>query len=99
MIYDLSIIIPFYNSKKFINKSLKNSLEISKKKISIEIIYINNNSGDGAEIILKKKIKDLKNIKFFNTKKKEGMGPGVARNLGVKKANSSLLMFLDIDLF
>ena len=25
------------------------------------------------------------------------MGPGVARNLGVKKANSSLLMFLDID--
>jgi len=97
MIYYLSIIKPFYNSKKFIDKSIKNSLEISKKNPNTEIIYINNNSSDGSAIILKNKIKNIKNIKFFVTNKKDGMGPGVARNLGIKKANSDLIMFLDAD--
>lgn len=97
MIYDLSIIIPFYNCKKFIDKSLENSIGVSKKNFKVEIIYINNNSNDGSEIILKNKIKNLKNIKFFYTSKKNGMGPGVARNLGIKKASSNLLMFLDVD--
>ena len=96
MIYYLSIIIPFYNSRKFIDKSIKNSLEISKKNPNTEIIYINNNSNDGSGIILKNKIKNIKNIKFFVTNKKDGMGPGVARNLGVKKANSDLIMFLNL---
>lgn len=97
MNYDLSIIIPFYNSKKFIEKSLRNSLEISKTNSNVEIIYINNNSNDGLENILKKKIKNLRNIKIFTTDKSKGIGPGIARNLGIKKTNSNLIMFLDID--
>ncbi len=97
MIYDLSIIIPFYNSKKFINRSLKNSLEISKKNHNVEIIYVNNNSKDLSSSIIKNKIKNSKNIKIFKTIKKNGMGPGIARNLGIKKANSKFLIFLDVD--
>lgn len=75
MIFELSIIIPFYNANKFINKSLKESLEISKRNSNIQIIYINNNSIDGSNTILRSKIKNLKNIKLFNTNKKKGMGP------------------------
>ena len=97
MIFDLSIIIPFYNANKFINKSLKDSLKISKRNSNIQIIYINNNSIDSSNTILKSKIKNLKNIKLFNTNKKKGIGPGVARNLGIKKADSNLIMFLDVD--
>jgi len=97
MTCNLSIIIPFYNCNKFVYKSLKNSLEISRKNSNIEIIYINNNSTDSSNIFLKDKIKNSKNIKLFNTNKKKGMGPGIGRNLGIKKANSNLIMFLDID--
>ncbi len=97
MTYFLSIIIPFYNCGRFINKSIKNSLELSKINPNIEIIYVNNISTDGSDITLKNKIKNIKNIKSYITNKKNGMGPGVARNLGIKKANSKLIMFLDVD--
>jgi len=97
MTYFLSIIIPFYNCGRFINKSTKNSLELSKINPNIEIIYVNNISTDGSDITLKNKIKNIKNIKSYITNKKNGMGPGVARNLGIKKANSKLIMFLDVD--
>ena len=97
MIYDLSIIIPFYNSKKLVNQSLKKLLRINKIFSNIEIIYVNNNSSDGSEAIVKNKIKNLENISLYKTSKEMGMGPGVARNLGIKKSNSNNLFFLDID--
>ena len=97
MSYDLSIIIPFYNSKKLVNQSLKNLLRINKTFSNIEIIYVNNNSNDGSEAIVKSKIKNLENISLYRTSKEMGMGPGVARNLGIKKSNSNNLFFLDID--
>ena len=67
MIYDLSIIIPFYNSKKFINRSLKNSLEISKKNHNVEIIYVNNNSKDLSSSIIKKYLQKypLRKLNYF----------------------------------
>lgn len=96
MKYNLTIIIPFYNSKKFISKSLDNCCKISKKH-KIEIIYIDNNSTDKSYLIVKKKIKNLKNIKLYKTKKEMGMGPGIARNLGIKKTSSENILFLDVD--
>ena len=80
-----------------LTKNKKNSLELSKINPNIEIIYVNNISTDGSDITLKNKIKNIKNIKSYITNKKNGMGPGVARNLGIKKANSKLIMFLDVD--
>jgi len=94
---DFSIIIPFYNANKFVKLSLENTLEISKKNSNIEIIYVNNNSKDSSYSKIKNKIKNLKNFKIYNTNKKKGMGPGIARNLGIKKSNSKFLTFLDID--
>ena len=96
MIYNLSIIIPFYNPKKIINQSLKNSIELA-NNFNIEIIYIDNNSDDYSKNIIIKKIKKIKKIKLFKTNKKLGMGPGVARNIGIRKAKSNLLLFLDVD--
>lgn len=97
MLKDFSIIIPFYNANKFVKQSLKNTFEISKKNSNVEIIYVNNNSKDNSYSKIKNKIKNLKNFKIFTTNKKKGMGPGIARNLGIKKSNSKFLTFLDID--
>ena len=96
MIYNLTIIIPFYNSEKFILKNLDIFLKIP-KKFNIEIIYIDNNSTDKAFSIISKRIKDLKDIKLFKTNKQLGMGPGIARNLGVLKSNSKYILFVDVD--
>jgi len=96
MNYDLTIIIPFFNAQKFIQRNLNCCLEIL-KKYKIEIIYIDNNSNDKSFYIIKKHIKNKKNFRLFKTLKKFGMGPGIARNLGVKKAKSNFILFLDVD--
>ena len=59
MNYDLTIIIPFYNSKKNILKNFNKYLKISKEN-KIEIIYIDNNSTDNTNLVIKKK-----NYRFF----------------------------------
>ena len=95
MKYLLSIIIPFKDSKKFINKNLSCCIKLSKNS-NVEIIYINNLSSQKLDF-LKKKISKLKNINLYNTPKKDGIGPGIGRNLGIKKSKAKFILFLDID--
>ena len=85
MSFEISVIIPFLNAYKFINKSFQNSKDIIKKE-NIQIIYIDNNSKDGSASILKRKISNIKSISLLKTKKSMGLGPGIARNLGTKFA-------------
>jgi glycosyltransferase involved in cell wall biosynthesis len=96
MSYELSIIIPFQNSKSFINQSLKNTTLLA-NKYNIEIIYINDNSKDNTNNIITNNINNINNIKLFKTNLKKLWGPGIARNVGIRKAKSNLLLFLDVD--
>ena len=88
MKYLLSIIIPFKDSKKFINKNLSCCIKLSKNS-NVEIIYINNFSSQKFDF-LKKRISKLKNINLYNTPKKDGIGPGIGRNLGIKKSKENM---------
>ena len=97
MKYNLSIIIPFFNSRKFIKKNFDNIYSIYEKFKEIEIIYIDNNSSDNSYEILKKKISLIKNIRIYKANKKKMRSPGVARNLGLIKSKSKYILFLDID--
>ena len=97
MKYNLSIIIPFFNSRKLIEKNFKKIYNLKKKFNGVEIIYIDNNSTDKTYKILKKKQLILKNFSLFKTDKKKGQGPGVARNLGVIKSKSEYILYLDVD--
>lgn len=97
MKYKITIIIPFYNSKKFIKISLSNILTLSQKLKNIEIIYVDNNSTDNSYKIVKDNIINYNNIRLFKTAKKYGQGPGIARNLGVLKSNSEYILYLDAD--
>jgi len=91
----LSIVIPFRDSKKFINKNLLCCNNIA-KNLNIEIIYVDNCSSENIDFF-GKKISKIKNIALYKTKKKEGFGPGIARNLGIRKSKSKFILFLDID--
>lgn len=87
-----SIIIPVYNSEKYLDKCLTSVLNQSFE--DYEIIVINDGSTDNSLDIMNK-YKD--NINICNVKEKRGVGPSYARNLGVRKAKGDYILFLDSD--
>lgn len=90
-----SIIVPFHNSKKTIKRCL-NSAFHQIGDIKYEIILINDFSNDGSDIIVKNFIKNKNNFIYICSKKKT-IGPGYARNLGIKGSSGKYLYFLDSD--
>ena len=86
----ISVIVPFNNGKKYLERCLKNLSKIEYD--DYEIILIDDFSKDNSEQIAKK----YNNIKYFYTKE-ETTGVGNARNLGIEKASSKYIMFVDVD--
>ena len=87
----ISVIVPVYNGKNFINNFFINLENQSFK--NFEIILINDGSTDNCiEKLNKLKIKRLK---IFSLKKNKGVS--AARNLGIKKAKGEFIYFIDID--
>jgi len=90
---NISIIIPVYNSEKFIEECISNTLNKIDKKI--ELIIINDNSTDNTKKICVKFLNKKNNIRLINLKK--NCGVSVARNIGIKEAKGKYLIFLDSD--
>lgn len=91
--YDLSIIIPTYNTRECLKRTL-NILESQYLK-KFEIIIIDDNSNDNTEDLIiefQKFDTDIKYIKNNSTK-----GPGLSRNIGINNANGEFITFLDSD--
>lgn len=90
----LSIIIPIYNSEKYLPKLLE---ELNKQNIKngckCEIILIDDGSKDGSYEICKKYAKNFKIIRQVNK------GACVARNVGLKNSNGKYIAFIDSDDF
>ena len=87
----ISVIIPTYNSEKFIVNSISSVL--SQTDQNFEIIIIDNNSID----------KTIHEVKKFNSKKifiyyiKNNGNISKSRNLGINKSNGKWIAFLDSD--
>ena len=88
----VSVIIPFYNSEKYIEENLKSVTEQSLK--NIEIICVDDGSTDSSVDIVKKFQRIDNRIKLLSQKHSGG---GVARNLGLDAACGKYLSFLDAD--
>lgn len=88
---EISIITPFYNSEKYIEKCI--SSVINQSFGNFELILINDCSIDNSEKIIEKFTFD-KRIKLFS---KENEGQGVARNFALNKANGNIILYLDSD--
>jgi len=88
----LSIILPVYNSAKFLDKIL-NSLQSQIEK-DLEIIFVNDGSKDNSlEICQKFAALDKRII----VKNKENGGVSSARNMGMECATGEFIAFLDPD--
>ncbi|MGB3363868.1 MAG: glycosyltransferase family A protein [Thermodesulfobacteriota bacterium] len=84
----ISVIIPAYNSTKFITPCLK-ALDKSTYK-SYEVILVDDGSTDDTAKIAR----DMR-CRVFETDHQSG--PAVARNHGSEKANGEILLFIDSD--
>lgn len=86
----ISIIIPVYNSEKYVKDTLESCLK--QTYTNLEIIIVNDGSTDKSEKIING-FNDTR-IKYF---KITNSGPCYARNFGIKKATGDLFQFLDAD--
>jgi glycosyltransferase involved in cell wall biosynthesis len=88
-----SVIIPTYNEGDVILECLK-SLEKQTLE-DFEVIIVDDGSTDGAiDVTSKFTVKGLPVSLLYQ----KHLGPGVARNLGAKHANSNVLVFVDADM-
>lgn len=89
-----SIIIPVFNTEKFIKKCVQSVL--SQKFNNLEIILINDHSTDkSGKICEKLKLKNFNKLKLIQNKK--NLGVGASRNIGLNLANGKYIIFLDSD--
>lgn len=90
----LSVIVPVYNTEKYVEKCL-NSLKNQTMK-DIEILIVNDGSTGNSEEIIKRWIESNKeiNAKYY---KKENGGLSDTRNYGVSNSTGKYIMFLDSD--
>ena len=80
-----SLIIPVYNSEKYISKCIQSVLNQNFSKEKYEIIIINDDSNDKTLNICRKYKKKNKNIKILNNKKNFGVSH--SRNVGIKSVS------------
>lgn len=89
----ISIIIPFLNAEKCIEKCIENILRQTYE--NIEIVLINDNSSDSSEEIAKKYLKNEK-VKYYKVEV-DTIGNSKARNLGIEKSTGDYFIFVDVD--
>lgn len=88
----VSIIVPIYNSEKWLKKCIESL--ISQTYTDIEIILINDGSKDNSlKICREYEAKDSRIVVID----KENGGVSRARNEGIKKANGEYIQFVDSD--
>lgn len=86
-----SIIIPIYNTEKYIERCINSVL--NQTYDNYEIILINDGSTDNSQEIIKK-YKNNKKIKIINQK---NYGLSYSRNMGIKESKGNYILFLDSD--
>ncbi len=87
----ISIIIPFYSQKNWLQESLES---LANQEYShFEVILINDGSKEDIEEIIAHYSKKM----TLHYCVQKNAGPAVARNLGIEKANGKYICFLDAD--
>lgn len=93
MKYEITVIVPIYNTEKFLNEaisSLVNQTIFSK----MEIILVNDGSTDNSIEICKKFSREYDNIKLLS---QQNAGVSAARNTGLMNATGKYVTFMDSD--
>lgn len=91
---EISVIIPVYNAAEFLEKAVQSAVQFEEVK---EIILIEDKSTDHSLEICERLNTELSKVKLFQHPDKGNHGAGAARNLGIEKATSDFIAFLDAD--
>lgn len=89
---DISVIIPVYNTEKFLASCIESILR--QDNVSLEIILVDDGSKDSSPIICDEYSSKYDNIKAYHIK---NSGPATARNEGFKIAQGEYVTFTDSD--
>ena len=89
----ISVIIPYYQKKKFLGKAINSVLRQSYKRFEIIVVYDDPDKNYLKFLI--SKYKKNKNVKFVINKK--NIGAGLSRNIGIKKSRGYYIAFIDSD--
>ena len=92
--YLVSVILPNYNSEKFLSKSIQSVL--NQTYDNFELIIVDDCSTDNSHNIINQFMKKDKRIKFFKTEI-NSRTVAAPRNLGISKAKGEYIAFLDSD--
>lgn len=90
----ISVIIPVYNSSKYLYKCLDSVAKQTFK--DFEVIVIDDGSTDDSSDIINKFVNKYDNFIF---KKQENKGAAIARNMGIDIARGKFISFIDSDDF
>jgi hypothetical protein len=88
----VSVVMPVYNTEKYLRRSLEALVNQTLK--DIEIIAINDGSTDSSLSILKEYASQYPNIRVIS---KENGGQATARNMGIMECNGDYIGFADSD--
>ncbi|MGN1362807.1 MAG: glycosyltransferase family 2 protein [Methanobrevibacter sp.] len=88
----ISVIMPIYNSNKYLKEAIDSILNQSFK--DFELICVNDGSTDNSPEILENYRKKDKRIKIINQK---NQGAASARNTGLKNTKGDYIYFIDSD--
>jgi glycosyltransferase involved in cell wall biosynthesis len=86
----ISVVVPFFNSEKYIERCIEALLNQDYPKERYEIIFINNNSKDSSADI----VREHPHIKLIDEQKR---GSYAARNRGLTEAKGEIIAFTDSD--
>ena len=89
----LSIIIPVYNTEKYLEKCLDSVLAAVDE--SMEVLIINDGSTDNSEKVIEQYLKKKPSI--FRYFKKANGGLSDVKNYGLQRAKGNFIIFLDSD--
>ena len=91
----VSVIVPIYNTGRYLRRCLDSIMNQSLK--DIEILLIDNNSTDDSPSILKEYVRRFGDSRKIVSLKCRKQGASAARNLGIRRAVGEYLTFCDSD--
>ncbi len=93
MSYDVSVVVPMYNARNFVKFSVDSIL--NQTLANVEVVLVDDCSTDGSlEFCLELYGNDSR-VKILQQPK--NMGPGAARNRGIREAQGEYVAFVDSD--
>ena len=89
----ISIIIPFYQKKNYLEQTIKSIAKQSQKNFELILVYDDPDKSDLPHVL--RVLKDIKRKTIIINKKNIGAGP--SRNIAILKAKGEFIAFIDAD--